>query len=389
MKQTYKLVNQPFTFQGVKGVGSITLNLQASQQVYAFIGENGVGKTKFLESLFATLLLSSKYINKLYANYFFVSSNNLSFSKLLINNQLIIEISDDISSQTHNPFMQLEHNLPIVYISALNRGQITHANSEYSTIKQLGNKEDRLHNYLNNSLSAFKKDSAYLKTLNMDSNIEEWIIQRAQSSNRFQSNDDNREIEITTLLKLLNQIDDRIDSEFLEISGNHRVFIKVMGNKTELSELSSGFTSILKILQAIIAGYSYYTNEKQIANVRGIVLIDEIESHLHNQWQVKIIPLLKQLFPNTIFFISTHSSLVISQLKQGEAYSLKRNKEDGVVYSHLINMPSHHSFADLLKDAFGVDLNQLAIKQTEQDSQCQAKQALLDLVNAELEKMGS
>lgn len=384
MKNTHQLINQPFTFQGVKGVGSITLNLQPNQQVYAFIGENGIGKTKLLESLFANFLFGSQYLN--YINNRWIEHQNLPFRQLS-NTNLTITIDDGFPLK-ENPFKQLEYQLPIVYLSAQNRGKINTIKA-YDTIKQIGNKEKRLSDYLDNMLEAFNNNPEDLKTLNMDINIEAWIIQRAQSSNRFQSNDDNREIEIITLLNLLHQIDDRIDSEFLEISGNHRVFIKVMGNKTELSELSSGFTSILKILQAIIAGYSYYTNEKKIANVRGIVLIDEIESHLHNQWQVKIIPLLKQLFPNTIFFISTHSSLVISQLKQGEAYSLKRNKEDGIVYSHLINMPSYHSFADLLKDAFGVDLNQLAIKQTEQDSQYQAKQALLDLVNAELEKMGS
>lgn len=386
MKNIHQLINQRLTFQGVKGVGSITLNLEPNQQVYAFIGENGIGKTKLLECLFATFLLSSTYSDL--SDGYWIYKSLMPFSRLDNSENISIQLNDERVYSEYSPFNILKHNFPIVYLSAQNRGNIQD-NNQNQSINQLGSSKERLTSYLFDTLSVFNHNPNHIKNLNMNIDIKEWIIQRAQSSNRFQSNDDNREIEIITLLNLLHQIDDRIDSEFLEISGNHRVFIKVMGNKTELSELSSGFTSILKILQAIIAGYSYYTNEKQIANVRGIVLIDEIESHLHNQWQVKIIPLLKQLFQNTIFFISTHSSLVISQLKQGEAYSLKRNKEDGIVYSHLINMPSYHSFADLLKDAFGVDLNQLAIKQTEQDSQYQAKQALLDLVNAELEKMGS
>lgn len=137
----------------------------------------------------------------------------------------------------------------------------------------------------------------------MDVDIEEWIIQRAQSANPYQAKEDNRKIEIDTLLFLLHQIDERIDPEFLEISGGNRVFIRIENQKRELSELSSGFTSILKIIQSIIAGYSYFTNEQQIARVHGVVLIDEIESHLHNEWQVKIVPLLKKLFPNTTFLL--------------------------------------------------------------------------------------
>ncbi|MDE4022546.1 AAA family ATPase, partial [Glaesserella parasuis] len=180
------------------------------------------------------------------------------------------------------------------------------------------------------------------------------------------------------------KIDHRIDKDFLEISGDNRVFLKIENQKREISELSSGFTSILKIIQSIIAGYSYFTNELQIANVPGIVLIDEIESHLHNKWQANIIPLLKDLFPKTIFFITTHSSIVISQLNHGEAYRLKRCEDDGVVYAELIDYPSKVSFIDLLNDAFDVNLNQLKINRAQEEGQQEAKKTLLKLVQQEL-----
>ena len=221
----------------------------------------------------------------------------------------------------------------------------------------------------------------------MENDLEEWIIQRARSANPYQANEDNRKIEIDTLLFLLNQFDGRIAPDFLEIKGDDRIFIKLDNQKRELSELSSGFTSILKIMQSIVAGYSYFTNEQQIANVRGVVLIDEIESHLHNEWQIKIVPLLKKLFPNTTFFITTHSSLVISQLEQGEAYRLARSK-DGVVYGKMIDYPSNASFVDLLNEAFGVDLNKKKIERVQERDQEQAKKALLKLVRQELDGLG-
>ena len=144
----------------------------------------------------------------------------------------------------------------------------------------------------------------------------------------------------------------------------------------------------MKIIQSIIAGYSYFTNKEQIAEVDGVVLIDEIESHLHNEWQIKIVPLLKKLFPNTTFFITTHSSLVISQLEQGEAYRLVRSKEDGVVYGKMIDYPSNTSFVDLLNEAFGVDLNKKKIERVQERDQEQAKKALLELVRQELGGLG-
>jgi predicted ATP-binding protein involved in virulence len=47
----------------------------------------------------------------------------------------------------------------------------------------------------------------------------------------------------------------------------------------------------------------------------GVVLIDEIELHLHPKWQRAIIPNLKKTFPNCQFIITTHSPQVISDLQ--------------------------------------------------------------------------
>ncbi|MDQ7015654.1 MAG: AAA family ATPase [Gammaproteobacteria bacterium] len=114
--------------------------------------------------------------------------------------------------------------------------------------------------------------------------------------------------------------------------------------------------------------------------MKGIVLIDEIESHLHLGWQVNIIPLLKKLFPNTTFYITTHSPIVISQLEEGEAYQLKRDA-DGVVRSQLISAPNKAAMVDVLKDAFGIDLNRIKLDHASPEKQQQAKQDLLDLLN--------
>lgn len=383
------LLNGVVRFEGVKGVGTIEVDFVPNQRVYTFIGANGVGKTKLLECLFTVFFLALDNENiKLW-----IEKENISFKKFHFEKlnffQDISELRNQASGFSTDDIVHLQNwkpyfcHMSIVYLAAQNRGNIKGANNY---IQQLGSYEQRIKNYINSLCNVFRQPENF-KSLNMDTNLEEWIIQRAQSANPYQSKADNRKIELDTLLSILNQIDERIDSEFLEISGDNRVFIKVEGQKRELAELSSGFTSILKMVQSIIAGYSYFTNEQQIARVRGVVLIDEIESHLHNEWQVKIIPLLKKLFPNTTFLITTHSSLVISQLEQGEAYRLKRNLDDGVVYGELIEYPNNMAFVDLLNEAFDVNLNKLKIERTKESDQTQAKQALLALVRQELAKM--
>ncbi|MCG3857458.1 AAA family ATPase [Psychrobacter sp. Ps2] len=372
------------------GVGDVHLSFLPDQRVYCLIGENGIGKTKCLEALFISYLVHNN--DFLSGDYAVFPERHFPFTSYISN----------LSSKALKPptgnYYDFEkvflgtnyHNLPINFVGAQSRGYIRDGSEYNSSISRdsfdgIGVKEERKSSYLDRLITGV--ESTGLKDLNMDTDIEKWIIQRARSANPYQSVEDNREIEIKTLFDLLSKIDKRIDASFLEISGNNRVFIKVADKKTELSELSSGFASILKIMQSIIAGYSYFTNENNIAHVKGVVFIDEIESHLHTKWQATIIPTLKRLFPNTIFYITTHSAIVLSQLQHGEAYELYRDKEDGVVKTELIEHPNNAAFVDLLKDAFDIDINKLKLARDNAPQQTEAKQALLSLLDEKIKQL--
>ncbi|MFN6483896.1 MULTISPECIES: AAA family ATPase [unclassified Nostoc] len=62
----------------------------------------------------------------------------------------------------------------------------------------------------------------------------------------------------------------------------------------------------------------------------GVVLIDEIELHLHPKWQREIIPALTRTFPNCQFIVTTHSPQVISQVKPEGIFILEKTDE-GVI----------------------------------------------------------
>ena len=76
--------------------------------------------------------------------------------------------------------------------------------------------------------------------------------------------------------------------------------------------------------------------------VRGVVLIDEIEQHLHARWQRRAIADLRKVFPNVQFIASTHSPLIASSVGNPESptetdslFVLERDSEDDVsVYTH-------------------------------------------------------
>ncbi|MEN9434678.1 MAG: hypothetical protein RLZZ422_2267 [Pseudomonadota bacterium] len=366
-------MNNEIRFDGLIGVGSVELKLEPDQRVYALIGVNGVGKTKTLEALFQLLLLRHnecmQFVYRLQSNKFLYKAVHVDSIKTPIPvTRMILEHF----SQANIP----SHNCPVIFIASQNRGFIHHKSNNENTIK-IGNFQQRKKNYFDQIIDGMSNSFA---NLNMNISIEDWFITLAQSANPYQKPEDNRKVEIDTVLRLLNQIDSRIDPEFLQISGDGRVSIKIENQLRELSHLSTGFASILKMIQAIVSGYGYFTNEINLQHVKGYVLIDEIESHLHLSWQAQIIPLLKKLFPNTTFYVTTHSSVVLSPLKDGEAYRLERDK-DGVVRTKPIPSPTKASLVDVLKEAFDIDLNRIKLDNTQPSDQQKAKQQLLDLLN--------
>lgn len=74
------------------------------------------------------------------------------------------------------------------------------------------------------------------------------------------------------------------------------------------NQLSSGYAAVLKIVAELMVKM---TRENLTTDIQGVVLIDEIEAHLHIELQKKILPFLTSLFPNIQFIVTTHSPFVL------------------------------------------------------------------------------
>jgi predicted ATP-binding protein involved in virulence len=356
--------------EGLKGVGRVEANFQPEQRAYVVIGENGVGKTKLLEAMFQYALMHHQAFN--------AGLKAALVPKIMVFNRCNSWKTPDRSfkaSSLQNIFPEAFEPIrqPLIFLGSQSRGFIDQSRN----VKPItGTFEQRHDAYIKSLFVGMEQN---FSNLNMNANIEQWFVTLAQSSNPYQSREDNREVEIKTVLQLLNQLDERIDPQFMEISGDEKVSLKIDGQARMLNQLSSGFMSILKIIQSIVSGFSYFTNERQLQTVPGLVFIDEIESHLHLSWQAKIIPTLKTLFPNATFYITTHSSVILSQLKEGEAYRLQR-EQDGVVRAQRISSPANASMVDILKDVFGIDMNAQKLNLVEPSDQAKAKKKLLELM---------
>ena len=95
--------------------------------------------------------------------------------------------------------------------------------------------------------------------------------------------------------------------------------------------LSSGTQGIfLWVLYVALRMAHHYRFEKGWDKNTAILLIDEIENHLHPTWQRRVIPALLDHFPGLQIFATTHSPFVVAGLKAGQVHVLNRDT-NGVV----------------------------------------------------------
>lgn len=103
--------------------------------------------------------------------------------------------------------------------------------------------------------------------------------------------------------------------------------------------LSSGYKSCIYIIFGIIKEIEYRTSERpvQANKFDGVVLIDEVDLHLHPIWQAGLIKALKAIFPYAQFILTTHSPSVLQILEKEEIIALGYN-EKGDTYLKELNL---------------------------------------------------
>ena len=92
------------------------------------------------------------------------------------------------------------------------------------------------------------------------------------------------------------------------------------------TQLADGFKSILIIIAEILLQKQAFIEEKNLDfEPSGIVLLDEIEAHLHLSLQEKVFPAISNFFPKLQFILATHSPQVCASDKNSFVYDLSRN----------------------------------------------------------------
>lgn len=101
------------------------------------------------------------------------------------------------------------------------------------------------------------------------------------------------------------------------------------------TQLSDGYSAAIYIMADLLMrmDQNWLGKKKQLnLSMEGIVLIDEIETHLHLELQRSIMPFLTEMFPNIQFIVTTHSPFVVTSLPGAAIYDLENQVmvEDGL-----------------------------------------------------------
>ena len=224
------------------------------------------------------------------------------------------------------------------------------------------------------------KDTATSQFLNFLSDLK---IQEALARNEKQTEDAD---EINGWFEdfegVMRQIfqDDNLSLEF-----NYRDYsfkICTEGKKFKFTEVSDGFAAVLDIVADLILKMQGDNSLTRSYQKEGIVLIDEIETHLHLALQKVIMPLLTKVFPNIQFIITTHSPFVLSSMPNAVAYDLE--------HQEVLDNLTEYSYESLAEGYFGVRTqSSYAEMQLETFKKLLAKEELSDADKVEIRQLKS
>lgn len=135
-----------------------------------------------------------------------------------------------------------------------------------------------------------------------------------------------------------------------------RLMFGTEDGEVPLEELSDGYQNVAAwigdLLHRVTRAFAHY---KKPLHARGVLLIDEVDAHLHPTWQRLLRTYLESRLPNFQIVATTHSALTLQQFHEEEAYTLSRDMERRVKLAPFPADPSKLRLHQLYDLAFKVN----------------------------------
>src|SRR5262245_44038545 len=165
---------------------------------------------------------------------------------------------------------------------------------------------------------------------------------------------------LTQIASIASEILDGFPVEFWRIAEDRDgVFpqFRTLDGELAFDVFSQGTQSVLQWLAYVLISYAkYYGYPSNLAEQPGIMIIDEIDAHLHPTAQQRIMPILQRHFPRMQIFCSTHSPLMLIGLQPGQIQCLQRDSHGTVTVSRNATAIAAQSTDAVLHQFFGIPI---------------------------------
>lgn len=300
----------------IEGIGGITeLNLSFQDGLNLICGTNGIGKTTILECI----------------SHAFIRNNTQRLKRNVNYSKGTCHIQYTENTTTQNISYELTHFNPVGETDYLNKLSTKSSNIlvfnaqrtfEYFNLQNISRDPQR-----DNSQTA-----SYAYSGISANDIKNWFIQRFMWSAHINALKPEQAYNLEIAKTCFNTLDN--DVSFSKVlPDTYDIMIKTPQGEVYFEYLSSGYKSCIYILLGIIKEIEYRFKDPYInvTDFSGIILIDEIDIHLHPQWQESLITSLKNLLPNAQIIATTHSPSMIQCAKSNEIIPLQFDENQKII----------------------------------------------------------
>lgn len=173
------------------------------------------------------------------------------------------------------------------------------------------------------------------------SDFQEWLLQLDYSQKSGSEKSQKRLEKMHDLVKS-DLFPGVTDFSFKKDGDNEHVVVVFSAGKdgdVRFEELGFGYQTTLTWLADFCKRmFELYPDAENPLHEEAVVLVDEIDLHLHPKWQRDLVPTLSKIFPNVQFIVTTHSPHVLQSMEDVNLYVLRRNAESGEIEAERSNV---------------------------------------------------
>jgi predicted ATP-binding protein involved in virulence len=135
------------------------------------------------------------------------------------------------------------------------------------------------------------------------------------------------------------------------------VMFKTVDGVIPFQQLSDGYQNMANLCGDILYRITQtFEDYRSPLKTRGLLLIDELDLHLHPIWQRQLVNFLSTSLPNLQIICTSHSPLIAQQLRENELYVVERTTaRGGSGIRAVAGDPSRLSLSQLMSPMFGIE----------------------------------